>query len=82
MVSNMLKCFYKKKVQNIPLNHRFYVLIIVYLIRFNLGATKMPEVWHIQALQNQNLEFYINNMHSSSSITTFYITFQKISHGL
>ena len=42
----------------------------------------MPEVWHIQTLRNQNLEFYINNMHSSSSITSFYLTFQKISLGL
>ena len=40
----------------------------------------MPEVWHIRTLQNQNLRSHINNMHSSSSITTFYITFQKISH--
>ena len=47
MVSNMLKCFYKKKVQNMPLNHRFYALVIVDQIWLNLCATKMPEVEHI-----------------------------------
>ena len=41
----------------------------------------MPEVWHLLTSQTQNLELYINYMHSISSITTFYVTFQKISHG-
>ena len=46
-----------------PLNHRFCALIIVYKIWLNLCETKMPEVEHIYTLQNQNLEFYINNIH-------------------
>ena len=34
------------------------------------------------ALQNQNPEFYVNNMYSSSSIIISNITLQKISNGL
>ena len=37
---------------------------------------------YILALQNQNPEFYANNMLSSSSITISNITLQKISKGL
>ena len=30
MVFDMLKCFYQEQLENMPLNPRFYVLIIVY----------------------------------------------------